>query len=245
MTKSAKPQLTSWSYSRLIDFEQCPYKVYLKLIKKVPEAKAEAAERGTKIHALAEDYVRGNITTLPVELKHFEHEFVALRRRHEAGEVSVEGEWGFNSNWEPTDYKTAWVKIKLDVSVLLNPKHILVIDHKTGKRFGNELKHGEQTLLYGIAAAIRNPLVNQITTELYYLDINDIAKQTYTRNQVFKYVPTFEKRANAMLTATEFPAKPNVFSCKYCAYGPAKGGQCEFGILPGDNAISVYRRKYG
>lgn len=237
--------IKSASYSRLLDFETCPLRAKLKHVDRIPEEKSEAADRGTAIHQLAEDFVGGKIKSLPPELRKFSDEFLALRERFKEKKVSLEGDWGFDRDWAVTSWKDAWMRIKLDARVSLSKKHSVVVDYKTGKRFGNEVKHGEQVALYGLAELLREPDVEQVTVELWYLDIDDMVSTLFSREQLFRHLPQFEKRLKKMTTATEFPANPNVFSCKWCPYGPAKGGQCEFGVLPGDTAISQYRRKYG
>jgi hypothetical protein len=237
--------IRSWSYSKLLDFEGCPMKAKLKHIDRIPEEKVPAAERGTAIHQLAEDYVLGKINTVPAELNKFRAEFESLRAQYIAGAVSLEGEWGFDRQWEPTDYKSAWLRMKLDARVHASKTHAVVVDYKTGKRFGNELKHGEQTVLYGIAEIIREPSIEDVTVELWYLDLDELASQTFSRKQILKYLPQFDKRGKAVTTATSFPARPNVFSCKWCPYSPSKGGQCTVGALPGDSDISGYRRRFG
>lgn len=237
--------IKSASYSRLLDYEQCPYRAKLKHVDRIPEEKSEAADRGTAIHQLAEDFVRGKIKTLPVELKKFNDEFNALRARFLEQKVSLEGDWGFDKDWQPTDWKAAWMRIKLDARVQATKTQSIVIDYKTGKRFGNEVKHGEQVVLYGLAEVLREPDVEEVTVELWYLDIDDLVATKYSRDQLFDYLKPFEKRLTKMTTAEKFPPNPNVFACKWCAYGPNKGKQCEFGVLPGDTPISIYRRKYG
>ena len=48
----------AWSYSGLKVFETCPYRTYISKVKKVYEEAGPAAERGSRIHQLAEDYVQ-------------------------------------------------------------------------------------------------------------------------------------------------------------------------------------------
>ena len=160
--------IKNWSYTKLIDFEQCPYRVKLKHIDRLPEAKAPAAERGTLIHQYAEDYVCGKLNKLPGELAKFSNEFESLRSEYKLGHVSLEGEWGFDKHWMPTDYKTAWLRVKGD-TVVVRPDLALVIDYKTGAKWGNEIKHGEQVQLYAISTLIRNPSLEKITVELWYI----------------------------------------------------------------------------
>lgn len=236
--------IKNWSYTKLIDFEQCPYRVKLKHIDKVPEERAQAAERGTEIHQKAEDFVRGKLKDFPHELHHFSNEFSRLREDFKAGYVSLEGEWGFDKDWMPCDYRTAWLRIKGDV-VLTRPGLALVIDHKTGQKFGNEIKHGEQVQLYAIATFIRNPNIDEITVELWYLDKDDITTKKYTRAEALRYVQPFTKRANKLLSCTDFQPNPNIFSCKWCPFGPNKGNQCKYGVAAGENHLQTYRRRFG
>jgi hypothetical protein len=89
--------------------------------------------------------------------QHVEH---PVRDEFKAGNVSLEGEWGFDKDWIPTDWHSAWLRVKGD-AVLTRPGQAVVIDHKTGRKHGNELKHGEQVQLYAIATLIRNPALSE------------------------------------------------------------------------------------
>lgn len=237
--------IRSGSYSKLIDFEQCPYRVKLKHVDCIPEEKSPAADRGTAIHQMAEDFVRGKGRLVPSELIKFHDEFLVLRREFKAKNVSLEGEWGLDKDWLPCDYKKAWLRMKADAVFFMSDTKAIVIDYKTGKRFGNELKHGEQVQLYAIAAFILYPKLEEITVELWYLDIDELHSMTYTRMQALRYVQSYDKRFIKLTTAKDFPANPNVFTCKWCAYGPNKGRQCEFGTLQSGNTLGAYRKKFG
>ena len=549
--------IKSWSYSKLLDYEQCPYRVKLKYLDKVPQGPAPAAERGTMIHGYAEDYVMGKLNKLPGELAKFSNEFEVLRTEYKAKHVSLEGEWGFDRDWMPTDYKGAWLRMKgdailfqgtsavvidykgLDVTTklptpsgwttmgdvkvgdtlfsqngktcivtgkskvkhlpcyeitfddttkvicdeehlwtltdgavvatpkltnrsyiatcnavelpeqtlpidpyvlgfwiadgkhtsgeitkpdefiwgevkrlgyelgveqnennekcrshtilglrtelrklgLLGNKHIpqiymrasvkqrlsllqglmdgdgsvnpkrkqvilqsvepelskqylelihslgqratrawtlgngfgkicvaypisfrpnginpfrlprkadackdfgpgrsqsrrvksvnlidsvptqcIAVDshdhtflcterflptHNTGASYGNELKHGEQCLLYAIATFVRQPKVESIKTELWYLDKDELMQREYTRPQALRFVQPFTKRAEALCHEKDFHPNANIFTCKWCPFGPAKGGQCEYGVDASVNPMQDYRKKYG
>ena len=130
-------KIRSWSYSRLLDFEACPLKAKLKIIDKIPEPERElppgktehANDRGTRIHLECENFVKGQ-GPFPKEMKHFEAELKSVQARYKQGNVSLEGEWGFNKNWEPTDWMSAWLRVKLDVCIMLTPQHAAVVDYK-------------------------------------------------------------------------------------------------------------------
>lgn len=237
--------IKSWSYSRLLDFESCPLKAKLKYVDKIVESSGPAAERGTMIHQLAEDFVCGKIKKLPVELVKFSDEFLALRNRFVEKAVSLEGEWGFDRDWNKSTYKDAWVRIKLDARIVKSKTHSIVVDYKTGKRFGNEVKHGEQVVLYGIAELLREPHVESVDVELWYLDVDELISTRFTREKLLRFLPSFEKRGVKITTATQFPPNPNLFSCKWCPYGPAKSGDCKYGVVQGDvTSIGDYRKKF-
>lgn len=237
----------SWSYSKLLDFEQCAYRYRLKHIDRVPEEKHEAADRGTAIHTMAENFVLGKIKSVPTELLKFSDDFIALRTRYKERLVSLEGEWGFNKDWIPAPYKTAWLRMKADAVAFNNVKsEAIVIDYKTGRRFGNEIKHGEQVQLYALATAIRVPSVKRVRVELWYLDKDELTSVDYTRTQAISFVKPFGKRAARIDAAHDknaFPPNPNAFSCQFCPYGPNKGRQCEHGVTA-SMSISDYRKKF-
>jgi CRISPR/Cas system-associated exonuclease Cas4 (RecB family) len=223
--------IRSWSFSRLLDFESCAYKAFLKHVKRIPDPNPRtAADRGTGIHTEAELYVKGE-AGFTDNLKFFKKDFESLREHYKSGIVSLEGEWGFNEKWEPCSYKTAWGRIKADAVVTLAPTHGVVIDFKTGKRFGNEIKHAEQCQLYSLGHVIRDPKIERVTTELWYLDQDEIARTEMTRGQVVnKLLKYYDLRMRRMTNATRFPPNPNVISCKYCPYGPGGTGHCKVGV---------------
>ncbi len=224
--------IKSWSYSRIKDYKSCKYKAYLKHVERVPDPNpSPAADRGTAIHTMAEHYVMGNISTLPQELAKFKEDFAYLRDLHAAGQVSLEGEWGFDKDWAVTDYRSAWGRIKADGVVHLDAQRAVVIDYKTGKKFGNEVSHAEQTQLYSLAVFLREPDIQTIKADLWYLDHGLVSTLTITRTEALaKYLKYWDKSAKQMTTATEFPPNPNQFSCKWCPYKPSGTGHCKVGV---------------
>lgn len=226
--------ITSASYSRLLDFESCRLKAYYKHVERVPDPRpATAADRGTDIHNRMELYTRG-LGDMPAEVsKHFKDEALSLRNHFTKGVVSLEGEWAFDHDWQPTEWKGGWFRLKADAVVHMSKKHAVVIDFKSGKRFGNEIKHGEQLQLYALSVFIREPTVERITSELWYFDQNELATYDVTRAQGMRCLKGFDNRAQKMTTATTFPANPNGFSCKWCPYKPVElggTGHCKVGV---------------
>jgi hypothetical protein len=238
--------LTSWSLSRLHDYEKCPQIIKLKLIDKIPEPQNQWAERGTRVHGDTEAFVRGDLKAQTEDMRHFTPEFNSLRNLYAQGKVSIEGEWAHNNQWKVTDWraKDTWLRLKLDASVRLSKTHSVVIDHKTGKLFGNEIKHAEQGQLYAGSTFIRYPELTKVTVEFWYLDKNELTHVEYSPQQAAKFVMGFERRANRMLNDKQFAARPSIFSCKYCAFRPVDAGgngACKFGI---GNIAQPMKRKW-
>jgi hypothetical protein len=262
--------IRSWSHSRVGDFEKCKHLAFLKYVKRIPEPERplppgrteHANDRGTRVHNDAEAYVRGTLAHYPHEAKAFGHEMESLRKLYQAGMVSLEGEWGFNEEWEPVAWRGEWVEIdpdpaakklkalpeygrddeivkvgtatymwvptwlrlKLDALVFLNEFEAVAIDYKTGKKFGNEIKHGEQLMLYQLATFLKYPQLEVVHTELWYLDHDLLTSVTYERERGLKFKYKWNMRGQAMTSCTKFPPNPNKYACQYCPYGAPENG---------------------
>lgn len=231
-------RIKTWSFSRLTDFEQCRYRAKLKYIDAIPEpprplppGKTEHAnERGSRIHDAAEAFVKGGVELVP-ELADFKEDFLELRELHQQGKVSLEGEWAFDREWNPCAWRseTTWCRVKLDAFVRVSDTHGRVIDYKTGKRMGNEVKHAEQGQLYQLAAFLKYPELETIDVEFWYTDqgTDSTAAANYTRAQGTAYFNKYDSRGSAVTDATEFPPNPNAYTCKWCPY---LHGACAYGV---------------
>jgi hypothetical protein len=158
-----------------------------------------------------------------------------MRDLFEKGRVSLEGEWAVNLEWEPVAWSSsdAWLRKKLDAMVLSEDGlHARVIDYKSGKKYGNEIKHTEQGQIYQLATFLRYPDLQDITVEFWYTDLGETDTKHYSRLQGTQYFDKFNDRFLAVTTCTEFPPNPNAFSCRWCPYN---GNACEYGVSPNPN----------
>jgi hypothetical protein len=230
------------SYSRLMDFEKCKYLAKLKYLDKVPQparplppGKTEHAnDRGSRVHEAGELYVRGGVE-LVHELHGFREDFDELKKLYKEGVVELEGEWAVDKEWNPVAWAsdTAWCRMKLDAFVKTSPTTARVIDYKTGRRIGNEIKHTEQGQIYQLATFLRHPELDHILVEFWYIDQGEKDIKQYTRQQGTGYFDKYHNRLNKITDCTEFDPNPNAFSCKWCPY---KGNACEYGVTPDPNA---------
>lgn len=230
------------SHSRIVVFEQCKFRAKLAYIDRIPEpprplppGKAEHAnDRGDRIHKAAELFVRGGVEMIS-ELFHYRPEFERLRELFACGMVSLEGEWAYNRQWSPVAWMShdCWCRIKCDCVVFVSDEEAIVIDYKSGKRYGNEVKHGEQLQLYQLGAFLRYPKLQRVRIELWYTDLNEMHWQEFTREQGLRFAMNWERRIESLTTEADFQPNPNRYSCKWCPYKPAVlggTGHCSVGV---------------
>lgn len=209
-----------WSFSRLQVYESCPYRAQLAYDERLPEIRRpdgnRAADRGTRLHQAGEDYIKRKVDTLIPELFNFREEFEHVRQLEN---FTSEQTWYFDQEWNPVALKKdAWLTVIIDLLVWADDYTAIDVDYKSGKRYGNEIKHGQQLQLYQLATLMRYPATENITTELWYLDQNEIASQSYTRKQGLRFFNGFNARGVTMTSDKTFKAKPSVYSCRFCPY---------------------------
>jgi len=221
-----------WSYSALKVYEECPYRTYIAKVRKVKEPSSPAADRGTQIHQEAEDYVKGELGELPTSLKKFKSSFEELRELFAEAKVELEGEWGFTIDWGVTGWLSpdTWARIKLDALVNEDETSARVIDYKSGKKFGNEISHAQQCLLYAIATFLRYPHFEHVQTELWYIDKGETTTKTWSREAAMVFLPGIYQRAITMTTATRFDPKPSSSACRWCSFKQGEEPECQWGV---------------
>jgi len=224
--------IKTWSLSRLEIYEGCPFRAKLQYVDKVPQPELVPPEgkdehpliRGRRVHNLAEDYVTKNTEMFP-ELERFSDEFMVLRDqyRDDTTTVTVEQDWAISLDWSRTGWFSddTWGRLKLDVAVK-NGTHLRVIDHKTGRKYGT--KHINQGQLYGLVGVLRNPEIETVSTEFWYLDNGEVSKREYSKVKLLIFQDSFDQRARTMCSATTFRPHPSAWSCRYCPYSETENG---------------------
>lgn len=131
-----------------------------------------------------------------------------------------------------TPWKGAWGRFVYDVRVRLSEREHLLIDYKSGRKSGNEIKHTSQGQHYMLSELMLEPKVDLVHVEFWYLDQNDLMATSYTRQQGMKFFRNINERA---LKATEpdqkWEPEPSKWACKYCPYRQDRGGQCKVGVI--------------
>lgn len=231
--------VNQWSISTIFEFEKCPYSVFLSKVQKIPGKDSEAAARGSMLHLQGERFVMGEEQDAGVELddqgvpynfRKFKNGMIHLRAEYENGNVEVEGEWAFDLDWNPTDWKSpvTWSRHKLDVFLTEDETSGQMIDYKSGKKFGNEFKHQQQGVDYAISSFMRKPLLQFLRTAFWYIDTGETLTSSYTRQQAMALLPKLEARAKKLTSCLEFHPKPSQSNCKFCKHNPTGSGACEW-----------------
>jgi RecB family exonuclease len=229
------------SFSRLDVFETCKRRAKLAFVDRIkeperpplPNGKEYPNDRGERVHNELDMFVKGSLAAPPKEASEFAEEAFKIRELYQEGRVSAEQMWCFDDAWQPVDdrdfYNTA-MRIKTDVTVFASPDHVIIIDYKTGRRFGNELKHAQQLQLYGVGAVLRYEQIEYVTAELWYLDQNELVTQKFERRHALKFLSAWNQRLERMFDETQFPPAPSRENCKWCPYGPRGTGHCPDGV---------------
>lgn len=220
---SAISRITAWSYSRFNTWLACPLSAKFKFIDKLKEPGSAAMQRGTEIHGLAEQYAKGLLKNLPLELQKFKAEFLDLVKR----KPECEGEWAFRDDWSETTWfgKDAWCRVKTDVAYYdAKTRTVVVIDHKTGKP---RAEHAGQLSLYAIGAFIKYPEALKVSALLWYLDHGEETSQTFTRAQLGSLQKEWSGKVAPMLADTRFQALPGN-ACRFCHFKNSNGGPCRY-----------------
>lgn len=224
------PQLKSWSYSTWNTWRKCPRRIFFAKIQRLPDPMGKAAQRGIKIHEIAEEFIKGKIDKLPVtgtgkELRDFGKDFIRLR---ESATAKSELDLTFTRTWGQThwrDWDHAWVRIKVDAFDRPDPETIVIVDFKTGQR----RDYDKQLELYGLGGMKAFPKVKKVIGEIWYLDegkSNDpIEAIEFTKKEEPALQKLWEERVKPMMADTTFRAQPSS-ECSWCPFSKGKGGPC-------------------
>jgi len=243
-----EPRITAWSFSRWSTYSDCPRRAKHAYLDRLPDPSGPAAERGTRIHEIAEHYVKGDSQAVAREaleppLSDFADELDLLRAHDRS---SVEGLWAFDAGWKPVgwfDGARVYCRVKVDAVVFDEKKSgkktlktARVIDYKTGREWP---KHALQVELYALAALKLFPELDAVSTELWYLDQGEIASSLFKASDEAGLMKKWASRVKPMLADTAFRPTPGRV-CRWCNFSVERGGPC---VAPRERARVVPSRR--
>lgn len=227
--------MTKWSWSALMCYRTCKLWARFKYVLRLPEppedtTKEQPNVRGSRLHQNGEDFVlRG--TALPPEFMPFEGPITDIREMYLAGgHVTVENREYYDHNWQPCEKDDQWLVVVKDVKVKIPGDFSLTVDYKTGKKFGNEIKHYGQCELYAITDMITDDSYSFYDAELWYIDQKDIWPIQFAAPKLMRQQKVLDDEVQKMLNDRLFRPTPSKVTCKYCPYSPKGTGDCPVGV---------------
>jgi len=216
--------MTTWSYSSLKMFEQCPRKYYhLREVGDVQDTSGPAANYGKKFHTAAEEYVRDG--------KPLGNEFILYKELLDTL-IGIEGvkfcelELGVKKKeqvYTPCDFgdDSRWWRGIADL-VIIHGAKAYSVDYKTSKN----ARYADLKQLDYIAAAIflHNPEVEEIKSSLLFVKSKDLIKKRHYRENLGNYFNSALKTLASLEGAKESGVW-NPISTPLCGYCPVV--ECE------------------
>jgi len=230
--------IKAWSFNRLLQFEACPHRSFLDIIQKAPTPDYDATHpmvRGRMIHTEVEEYITGKTDKFPSTGKKLKALLTECQTMIQKGQGTAEEQWAFTENWDRVGWydETVWVRMATDVFLSYSDDAAAIIDWKTGKSFGNEVKYMQQMQLYAVGAFMLYPKLEYIDVTLGFLDDGKERTKPFERgDKINKLLLRFTERARKMTTAVDFRLKPSAMNCKYCPFGPTGTKACIYGVEP-------------
>jgi len=211
--------------------------------------KPHANERGSMIHQAMDDYINQRRPDLIPELLNIKDSIEEAKQLKidDPERVVTEQKWYFDPDWNmiewddpdshPPEYHAL---IIIDLIIFdENFTSARIIDLKSGKRAYNEQKHAKQLQFYSVGAIYKYPMLERLSTELWYCDLELIHPKKLTKFQANNFRQFWDDSMDEMAMDTEFKPRACRHSCKFCEYGPEehsnqwlnKTGDCSVGVL--------------
>ena len=204
--------MNSFSPNMLKTFETCPKKYYFKYIEKisVPQ-KSNLFEKGKKVHALANYYLRGdNISKMEKALNSEELKLWEILKQNEF----------FNKTYVNSEYNLSckvdnyWIGGRLD-ALMKDDKNYYILDYKTGLIPKNP-EYDYQTITYLLCASkmygdnIKFVYIDLKNNQNSIIDFNTAKAQEYEK----MIIKICDK-----ITNTQFPEEiEHSKICDFCEY---------------------------
>ena len=205
----------TWSFSRWAAWDECAFKYRAKFILKVPEPQSPAMARGDRVHRALDSYITGR-GPLPPEITSDFHKQLYGEMRDFTGRKLVEQKWGFSRNWRETGWmgNTTWLRAVCDVVMLYDDDSLEVVDHKTGKVYGD---NSEQVELFALTAFERFGVAakNGVKTRLIYVDSDQEQEAFYPGDDMDRIRAKWTLRAEKMLNDRKWLPRAGC-RCKFC-----------------------------
>lgn len=171
---SSKP--FSWSFSRLNQYETCPYRYYkTRVSQEIIEPETESIIWGNRVHKALEDNIEGR-ANLPADCSQFQPVMDSIAKI--PGNFTAEKKFAVDRRQQPVDFESsdAWCRCITDVFVENTPLAI-AMDWKTGK-----VKYDfEQLKINALMIFAHYPEIVNVKVAYIWLKFKQVTKNEFTR----------------------------------------------------------------
>jgi hypothetical protein len=206
--------MTSYSYSRLTNFETCPKRHYhYDVAKDVNDVGGPQRYEGLDLHKHFEARLKHG-TALPLGYAQCEGLLASVAAA--PGEIYCEQKLGVSSNFAPIAFmsKNAWLRVIIDC-VKINDSYAIMFDWKTGR----PKEDLTQLRLSAAALFAHQPNLTYVRSALVYVNHDKVVRDEARRENLpalwAELLPRVKKFQRAHDTQ-EFPPTPNGLCRKYC-----------------------------
>lgn len=208
---------TTWSYSNLSLYQQCPKKYYhLKVAKDVKEPPSDAITFGNEIHKIAQEYIESD---KPIPEKYANVMQAPLDKlKAMPGQKLCENKLGLTADLKPCGFfdRGVWWRGIADIIILQDDK-AFTVDYKTGK--SSKYADLKQLEILSLALFKHFPHIKKVKAGLMFLFAEDFVKADYHAEQQDElWTPWFSEVGllEDSINSGVWNAKPN-FTCRgYC-----------------------------
>ena len=216
--------MTTWSYSSIKTFDQCPKKYYhLKVLQDVKDKGSEATVYGNEAHKAAEEFVKSGVP-LPAKFAYLQKILDSLNAI--PGEKHCELELGIaltDKGYAPCTFSDTdrWWRGIADL-LIINGETAYLVDYKTSKN----AKYADTKQLDILAGAVftHYPQLKKLKSALAFVVSNEFVKKEHTADMAKSYLATFRNELDRLAGAEETGVW-NAKSGPLCAYCPVT--KCE------------------
>jgi len=192
--------MTTWSYSSIKMFEQCPKKYFhIKVKKDVKDDPGEAADYGTAVHLAAEEFIKEG---KPIPDKFAFMRPIVERLAALPGEKHAELKLGIKRDFSPCDFfdKDVWWRGIADLLVI-DGHRAWCVDYKTGK----SARYADTKQLDLLAGAVFShfPEVTRIKSSLLFVVSGDLIAKKHVITERSEYLAVFDSQLDRLDAAME------------------------------------------
>lgn len=210
------------SYSGLKLYKTCPKAWADQYISGNRRSSGAAAQRGTKIHDLIEQFYKQRIwpNNQPV-LRPWERQLRGLLKYNPTAEADL----AVDKDWNPVGFEddNAYLRGKADLLFWKPENERHIVDWKTGRIYPDHEHQGKT--YFALDAATSRESDKTIVT-MVYLDKKETREWTYRPNELDETIEELRYDIEILRADEEYKPTPSLDACNYCPLSWRNGGKC-------------------